>query len=55
MEKYNYTGVYRVTDYAHTFDSYTGEYVLLLDEYASNFKIRDLLNYLYEQSIFVNK
>ena len=46
MEKYSYTGVYRVTDYTHPFDSYAGEDVLLLDEYSSNFKIRDLLNYL---------
>jgi len=46
MEKYGYSGVYRVTDYSHPFDSYTGEDVLLLDEYGSNFKIRDLLNYL---------
>lgn len=41
-----YEDVYRVTDYAHPFDSYAGEEVLLLDEYSSNFKIRDLLNYL---------
>ncbi|MGO5096778.1 hypothetical protein ACTQ34_13295 [Agathobaculum sp. LCP25S3_E8] len=46
MEKYSYSGVYRVTDYSHPFDSYAGEDVLLLDEYGSNFKIRDLLNYL---------
>lgn len=46
MEKYSYSGVYRVTDYAHPFDSYAGEDVLLLDEYSSNFKIRDLLNFL---------
>lgn len=46
MEKYSYSGVYRVTDYSHPFDSYAGEDVLLLDEYSSNFKIRDLLNYL---------
>lgn len=46
MEQYSYSGVYRVTDYAHPFDSYAGEDVLLLDEYGSNFKIRDLLNYL---------
>lgn len=46
MEKYGYSGVYRVSDYAHPFDSYLGEDVLLLDEYSSNFKIRDLLNYL---------
>ena len=46
MERYNYVGVYRVTDYSHPFDAYQGEAVLLLDEYSSNFKIRDLLNYL---------
>lgn len=46
MEKYSYSGVYRVTDYMHPYDSYSGEDVLLLDEYGSNFKIRDLLNYL---------
>ena len=46
MEQYSYSGVYRVTDYMHPFDSYAGEEVLLLDEYGSNFKIRDLLNYL---------
>lgn len=46
MEKYSYSSVYRVTDYAHPFDSYAGENVLLLDEYGSNFKVRDLLNYL---------
>ncbi len=46
MERYSYSGVYRVTDYAHPFDAYQGEDVLLLDEYSSNFKIRDLLNYL---------
>ncbi|MCI9263651.1 MAG: replication protein [Oscillospiraceae bacterium] len=46
MEKYSYSGVYRVTDYAHPFDSYAGEDVLLLDEYSSNFKVRDLLCYL---------
>lgn len=46
MEGHGYAEVYRVTDYAHPFDSYAGEEVLLLDEYSSNFKIRDLLNYL---------
>lgn len=46
MEKYSYAGVYRVTDYAHPFDSYAGEDVLLLDEFNSQFKIQSLLNYL---------
>lgn len=46
MEHFGYSGVCRVTDYSHPFDSYSGEDVLLLDEYSSNFKIRELLNYL---------
>jgi len=46
MEEFGYSGVYRVTDYSHPFDSYAGEDVLLFDEYSSNFKIRELLNYL---------
>lgn len=46
MERYRYSGVYRVTDYAHAFDSYSDEECLLLEEYSSNFKIRELLNYL---------
>lgn len=46
MEKYGYSGVYRVTDYSHPFDSYTGEDVLLLDEFGSSVKIRDMLNWL---------
>lgn len=46
MEKYSYSGVYRVTDYIHPFDSYAGEDVLLLDEFNSQFKIQSLLNYL---------
>lgn len=47
MEKYGYSSVYRVTDYSHPFDSYTGEDVLLLDEFASNVvRVRDLLLYL---------
>lgn len=46
MEQYGYSGIYRVTDYAHPFDGYQGESVLLLDEYNSSFKLRELLNYL---------
>lgn len=46
MEKYGYSSICRITDYDHPFESYTGEDVLLFDEYSSNFKIRDLLNYL---------
>lgn len=46
MEAHGYSSVYRVTDYQHPFDNYMGEEILLLDEYASNFRIRELLNYL---------
>jgi len=46
MEKYGYSEVYRVTDYEHPFDTYGGQDVLLLEEYGSNFKVRDLLNFL---------
>ena len=46
MEEHSYAGVYRVCDYRHPFDGYAGEDVLLLDEYNSNFRIQELLNYL---------
>ena len=46
MENYGYTNVYRVTDYLHPFDSYKGENVMAFDEYRSQFKIGDILNYL---------
>lgn len=49
MEKYGYSGVYRVTDYQHPFDSYQGEDVLVFDEFRSRsscIKIQDFLNYL---------
>ncbi len=48
MEKHGYSGVYRVTDYAHPFDSYMGEDVLAMEEFNSNngIKIQDMLNYL---------
>ena len=46
MEKFSYSGVYRVTDYRHPFDSYSGQPVLLLEEYNSNFPLRELLMYL---------
>lgn len=46
MEKYGYSGVYRVTDYKHPFDAYAGEEILLLDEFNSSFRLQDMLNYL---------
>jgi len=46
LEEYGYSNVYRVTDYTHPFDAYKGEDVIVFDEYHSQFKIQDMLNYL---------
>lgn len=46
MDKYSYGNCYRVTDYKHPFDTYDGQDVLILEEYRSQFKIADILNYL---------
>ncbi|MDE7219582.1 MAG: replication protein [Oscillospiraceae bacterium] len=46
MDKYGYQNCYRVTDYRHPFDTYDGQDVLILEEYRSQFKIADILNYL---------
>lgn len=47
MEKYGYQNVCKITDYnKNPFDDYSGQPVLLLDDYRSNFKLRDMLNYL---------
>ena len=45
MEKYGYENVYRVTDYKHSFDAYKNQDVMLFDEFSSNFRIQDLLNF----------
>ena len=42
-ETYGYDSVYRVSDYNHPFDGYTGENVLVLDEFRSNLTITFLL------------
>lgn len=46
MDKYGYANCYRVTDYKHPFDSYDGQDVLIFEEFRSQFKIADMLNYL---------
>ncbi|WP_222430788.1 hypothetical protein [Cohnella terricola] len=46
MELGGYAAVYRVTEYEHPFDSYTGQETLVLDEYRSQLKISELLNLL---------
>lgn len=38
--------VYRVTDYQHPFDSYACQPVIAFEEYRSQIKISDLLNYI---------
>jgi hypothetical protein len=38
--------IYRVTDYKHPFDAYSGERVLVFDEFRSQVRISDMLNYL---------
>lgn len=46
MEIYGYSNVYRVTDYAHPFDSYKGQDVILFDEFRSSLTLADMLKYL---------
>jgi len=46
MEKWGYENVYRVTDYSHPFDTYMGQSVVVFEEFHSNLKIQDMLNYL---------
>ena len=46
MEQYGYENVYRVTDYAHPFDSYSGQSVLVFEEFRSGLRVQDMLNYL---------
>lgn len=46
MEQYGYENVYRVTDYKHPFDSYSGQDVIVFEEFYSNLKINDMLNFL---------
>lgn len=46
METYGYGNVYRVTDYAHPFDSYKGQDVILFDEFRSSLPLAAMLTYL---------
>jgi hypothetical protein len=45
-ETHGYDAVFRVTDYKHPFDSYSGQRVMCFDEYADGFSIRNFLTYL---------
>ena len=46
MEKYGYDSVFRVTDYVHPYDTYSGEDVILYEEFSSSLRIQDMNNYL---------
>jgi hypothetical protein len=47
MERFGYANVYRVTNYdQRAFDGYKGQDVILFDEFRSQFKIAEMLNYL---------
>lgn len=46
MERFGYECVFRVTNYAHPFDSYAGQDVILFDEFRSSLPFSDMLNYL---------
>lgn len=45
-EKYGYSSVYTITDYAHPWDGYNGQDVILFEEYRSNLRIADMLQIL---------
>ncbi|MEG1926685.1 MAG: replication protein [Ruthenibacterium sp.] len=46
MERYQYENVYRVTNYAHPFDGYQGESVILFEEFRSSLPLTEMLIYL---------
>jgi len=46
MDKYGYENCYRVTDYAHPFDTYDGQDVIIFEEFRGGLKHGDMLNYL---------
>ena len=46
LDKHKNSNVYRVTDYQHSFDGYTTEAVLCFDEFRSQIRLSDMLNYM---------
>lgn len=46
LDAHGDANVYRVTDYKHPFDTYSGEDVLVLEEFRSDLPIGNMLNYL---------
>ena len=45
LDKHGDSSVYRVTDYQHPFDSYNCQPVIAFDEFRSQLRISDMLNY----------
>ena len=46
MEQYGYDKCYRITDYAHPFDGYKGQDVIIFEEFRNSLKCSDMLVYL---------
>lgn len=46
MDGWGYSNVFAVNNYKHPFDGYSGECVMLFDEFNSNFHIQEMNNYL---------
>lgn len=46
MERFGYSNVFRATNYAHPFDNYQGQDVVIFEEFRSSLPIGDMLNYL---------
>lgn len=46
LDSHGDSNVYRVTDYKHPFDTYSGEDVLVFEEFRSDLVIGNMLNYL---------
>lgn len=44
VKEFGYSNIYRVVDYSHPFDSYSGQDVIVFEEYRSQFHISTLLN-----------
>ena len=45
FEKHESSDIYRVTDYAHPFDSYSGQQVIVFDNFKTSLKLGEMLTY----------
>lgn len=46
MEEFGYENVYRATDKKHPFETYTGQDVIIFEEFRGGIRCEDMLNYL---------